>query len=264
MTKNLINKRMKFPKNFKAQDGKYRTSFKEHEDDKASVETPPTPPTNNFKDIRQSLDEFFTPRWVAETMLDLAKKHGFEGGKVLEPSFGGGVFFDALKDDGIPSENMYGFEIYAPNVDAVREKHSGIHIYPYNFEFNFAKDKKALVRDGYDIQTDIDQVDFDLVIGNPPYGNHKSPYAYLFDKDLQVRQEGFFIHMGLEKLKKGGLLVFIINSLWLYNGNTYNKQKQKIAAIGDLIDAYRLPNNIFKGENRDTSIATDIVIFKKK
>jgi hypothetical protein len=44
----------------------------------------------------------------------------------------------------------------------------------------------------------------------------------------------------------------------------YNKQKDMIMKMADLVDAYRLPNGIFKGENRDTDIATDILVFRKK
>lgn len=247
---------MKFPKYFKAQEGKYGTGNKKDIEEQEER-------SKSYSDIRQSLDAFFTPRWLADRMLQLANLHGFVGGNVLEPSFGGGVFFDALVNDGIPQQNIYGFEIYEPSINEVQKKYPDIHIYPYNFEFQFAKDTKALLRDGYPIKNDIDAVQFDLVIGNPPYGNHKSPYSYLFDKQLQVRQEGFFIYNSLLKLKKDGLLVFVINSLWLHNGNTYNAQKEKINELGTLIDAYRLPNNIFKGENRDTDIATDIVIFRK-
>ena len=50
------------------------------------------------------------------------------------------------------------------------------------------------------------------------------------------------------------------NLVGTQNGNLYNYQKEKIAKLGDLIDAYRLPNKIFK----DTDIATDIVVFRKK
>lgn len=218
----------------------------------------------SFEEIRQSLDEFFTPKFLAEIMYRLAVMHGFVGGKVLEPSFGGGVFFKVLTEQGVAENNLFGFEIYKPNFDEVRQQFPKAQLFPYNFEFQFAKDKKALLRDGYAIDQDFDAEAFDLVIGNPPYGAHKSPYAYLFDQDIQVRAEGFFIYLALQRLKPGGLLVFVINSLWLLNGEKYNVQKEKIAAIADLIDAYRLPNNIFKGENRDTSIATDIVIFKKR
>jgi predicted RNA methylase len=219
----------------------------------------------NYSENRQALDEFFTPIWVARIMYKLAIMHGFNGeGNVLEPSFGHGVFFDVLKENLIPEKNMWGFELYKPNFDFVKEAYPDAHLINRQFEYEFAKNFKALNRDGIYKNELFSEEEFALVIGNPPYGSHKSEYDYLFDKDAQIRIEGFFIYLALQKLKKGGLLIFIINSLWMHNDNKYNKQKQLIYQLGELIDAYRLPNNVFKGENRDTSIASDIVIFRKK
>jgi len=219
----------------------------------------------NYSENRQALDEFFTPLWVARVMYKLAIMHGFNGeGSILEPSFGHGVFFDVLKENLIPETNMWGFELYKPNFDFVKEAYPNAHLINRQFEYEFAKNFKALNRDGIYKNELFSEEEFALVIGNPPYGSHKSEYDYLFDKDAQIRIEGFFIYLALQKLKKGGLLIFIINSLWMHNDNKYNKQKQLIYQLGELIDAYRLPNNVFKGENRDTSIASDIVIFRKK
>jgi type I restriction-modification system DNA methylase subunit len=217
-----------------------------------------------YTDERQSLDEFFTPKWVAEIMYKLAVKYGFKGGNVLEPSFGKGVFFDVLIEHGIKPNQLWGCEIYKPNFDYVERTYPSAHLIKHNFEYEFAPSEVALNRDGIFLNKEFKETTFDLVIGNPPYGSHKSPYSYFWADDLQVRYEGFFIYLALQKLKKDGLCVFIINSLWLNNGNKYNKQKEMIDKYGEMIDSYRLPNNIFKGENRDTSIATDIVIFKRK
>lgn len=213
---------------------------------------------------RQSLDEFFTPKWVAEIMLKLAKKYGFTGGNCLEPSFGHGVFFDVLTEAGIPQESLYGFEIFKDNIAVVTKKYPKANLVGHNFEYEFANEYKALNRDGIYQTERFKDATIDLVIGNPPYGVHKSPYSYLWNAELQVRIEGFFIYLALQKVKPGGLVVFIINSLWLYNGEKYNRQKERINELGDLIDAYRLPSGTFKGENRDTSIATDIVVFRKR
>jgi hypothetical protein len=217
-----------------------------------------------YTDERQSLDEFFTPKWVAEIMYKLAVKYGFKGGNVLEPSFGKGVFFDVLIEHGMKPNQLWGCEIYKPNFDYVERTYPSAHLIKHNFEYEFAPSEVALNRDGIFLNKEFKETTFDLVIGNPPYGSHKSPYSYFWADDLQVRYEGFFIYLALQKLKKDGLCVFIINSLWLNNGNKYNKQKEMIDKYGEMIDSYRLPNNIFKGENRDTSIATDIVIFKRK
>jgi len=218
----------------------------------------------SFDEIRQSLDEFFTPKFLAKIMLELAIKHGFIGGKILEPSFGMGVFFDFLHDAGYEENTFYGFEIFKKNFDYVKEKYPKAVLINHNFEYEFAKNYKQLNLQGIYSTDKFQESEFDLVIGNPPYGKHKSPFSYLFKPELQVRYEGFFIYLALTKMKKGAILVFVINSLWLYNGNAYNAQKEAIFSLGELIDAYRLPNKIFVGENRDTSIATDIVIFRKK
>lgn len=214
----------------------------------------------NLNEIRQVLDEFFTPQWIAEIMYNLSVKHGFKGGKVLEPSFGRGVFFDVLSNNGISDENFYGFEIYKPSFDYVKEKYPKANLINSNFEYQFIDKEIFLKKNNIEKSLKFANTQFDLAIGNPPYGKHKSPHSYYFDERLQIRYEGFFIYLSLKKLKKGGLLVFIINSLWLQNGDKYNWQKEQIAKYGDLVDAYRLPNKIFS----DTDIATDIVVFKRK
>jgi type I restriction-modification system DNA methylase subunit len=214
----------------------------------------------NFADIRQSLDEFFTPEYVAEIMYKLAVKHGYKGGSLLEPSFGHGVFFDVAKKHGIKEELFYGFELYKPNYDFVKKEYPRANLFNHNFEYQFIDKDIFFKKNNIERSNKFANMQFDLVLGNPPYGKHKSPHSYYFSDKMQIRYEGFFIYLALKKLKKDGLLVFIINSLWLQNGNLYNEQKKEIEKYGELIDAYRLPNKTFA----DTDIATDIVIFRRK
>src|SRR5690606_26551120 len=63
---------------------------------------------------------------------------------------------------------------------------------------------------------------------------------------------------GLDMTKDGGTLIYIVNSSFLKKGSTPGKAR--IAQLGSLEMAYRLPEGIFE----DTSIGTDIVIFKKQ
>jgi type I restriction-modification system DNA methylase subunit len=65
---------------------------------------------------------------------------------------------------------------------------------------------------------------------------------------------------GVDLLKPGGLLVFIIPNTFLSNDNKYNAFKEKLNRKAELIDAYRLPNKIFS----NTDISTDIIILKKR
>ncbi len=220
------------------------------------------PEPTEFEKNRQLLDEFFTPDWVAKIMVDLAYEHGYNGkGPVLEPSFGQGVFFDELKKRGIDQRNFVGFEIYQPNFKKTHLRFPFAKLYNTYFEYLFLKEKdfKSIQKFG-EVRRPLIVDKFKLIIGNPPYGDHTSPHAYYFDKWMQVRAEGFFLWLCGQMLDKEGVLVMILPSLWMHNGNKYNHQKQEIDKHMDLVDAYRLPNATFE----KTDIATDILVFKHK
>ena len=68
-----------------------------------------------------------------------------------------------------------------------------------------------------------------------------------------------FITRGLDLLREGGVLCYIIPSAFLKNGGKYNPIKEIINKKATLVDAYRLPEGMFK----TTSIGTDIVVFKR-
>lgn len=74
----------------------------------------------------------------------------------------------------------------------------------------------------------------------------------------------YFIIRGLDVLKPGGLLLYIIGSE-VANGGIPLLQRKKTKATleivqrGELIDAYRLPNGVFDR----TDVLPDIVVFQK-
>ena len=106
----------------------------------------------------------------------------------------------------------------------------------------------------------LKQFPFDLVIGNPPYGNNKNKYSsYFKGKDKFSQLEYFFMFKSMQLLKKGGLLVFITGSNFMRGGYSNWSEKEKIGTIADFVDAYRLPK-VFES----TTVPTDILIFKKK
>ncbi len=56
----------------------------------------------------------------------------------------------------------------------------------------------------------------------------------------------------------GGIGVYLIPSSFLRNGNTYTEVKKRLFSKYKLLDAYRLPANIFA----KTQIGTDIIVLK--
>ena len=80
------------------------------------------------------------------------------------------------------------------------------------------------------------------------------------DAKAKAEYDQYFILRGLDLLKKGGLLVFVVPSSFLAYNVKSAKVKEKIASKVDLMDAYRLPIRTFE----TTDIGTDILLLRKK
>lgn len=207
---------------------------------------------------QNKLYSFFTPLWLCEVMVQLAIRHGFNPskGKVLEPSAGTGNFLEALIKQGVSPQHIRAFEIDETNFIISQVRCPRVHLHHQYFEIAFLTPPKY--RSLAD-KTWLPEYPFDLIIGNPPYGVHKNKYSSYFRKPKFKQVEQFFMYKSLELLKKGGLLVFITGSNFLRNNKTYQKEKEAIGTIAELVDAYRMPK-VFK----HTQVPTDILIFKRK
>jgi adenine-specific DNA methylase len=99
---------------------------------------------------------------------------------------------------------------------------------------------------------------YDLAISNIPFGDYK-PF------DPKLNKPGFLIHdyffaAGLEKVRPGGLVMFITSRGTMDKMD--NTLRQYVAERANLIGAIRLPNTAFK-RNANTEVTTDILILKK-
>ena len=196
------------------------------------------------------LYEYFTPDAIVQKMWGLAIKYGYNGGDVLEPACGIGNFIKYAPADA----NIVGYEInpYSNRIAEILYPHATIYQQPFETLF-FAGNVH--------LKDDFEDTRYDLVIGNPPYGEFSGKWAGMGEKKWTgaTEYDQYFITRGLDLLRENGLLIFIIPSSFLNNGAKYNKLKEKIAIKAELIDAYRLPERVFK----TTDIGTDIVVFKK-
>ena len=92
---------------------------------------------------------------------------------------------------------------------------------------------------------------YDLVIGNPPYGDHRGLYKGLGEEPKISKYEDYFVKRSLDSLKPNGVLAMVLPSGWL------NRQAQLKNA--DILEGFRLPNGAFAG----TQVGTDIIILQK-
>lgn len=185
------------------------------------------------------LYSFFTPDYICKIMVDLAVHYGFkQGGNVLEPACGNGRMFQHLT-----GSNVYGFEINPINYQIAQILNPHVHLYNQYFETAFLKEPRFTTK-LKNKTTWLDGYPFDLVIGNPPYGQHKNRYSSYFGTEKMKQLETFFMYKSIQLLKPGGLLVFITSQSFIRNNNKYLKEKAIMAEITEIVDAYRssIPN----------------------
>lgn len=186
------------------------------------------------------LSEFYTPNKVVQKTWELALKHAGNVETAFEPSAGTGRYI-MLKPDDISMDGIE-LDLVSGTVAQIINPESNIQI--GDFQSIFYK------RDSWP--------QYDLVIGNPPYGARGGFMKGKGEEEKIDRWEEYFIKRGLDMTKEGGVVAYVVNSSFLQKGGS--KGKEAIAKLGKLVAAYRLPEGTFE----DTQIGTDIVIFRKE
>jgi len=212
------------------------------------------------EEFKTILYEFYTPDEIVKKMWALAYKYGygsFGDGSVFEPSVGIGAFLKyAPKEVKVVANEI---NKYSAKICSILYPHADVQL--MSFEKNFIKNNLT-------IKSNIDNLDkYNLVIGNPPYGPAQSKYMK-FGEDKYIKAGNFteyFISRGLDLLYKDGLLVYIVGAEQHSGGTLFldsatSKVKEGIFQKGELLDAYRLPINVFER----TGVSSEILIFKRK
>lgn len=198
------------------------------------------------KEGRGILDEYYTDSKIVEAIRNLIKDQ-FKNQKeisALEPSVGTGSFLYAIKDLSVKI-NVTAFEINDTTAKIAKIFHPEADISLRSFETEFINDK------GQKTDTKNYTEKYNLVIGNPPYGEHRGLYKGLGEEPKISKYEDYFVKRSLDSLKSNGVLAMVLPSGWL------NRQKKLENA--EILKAYRLPSGAFAG----TQIGTDIIILKK-
>lgn len=191
--------------------------------------------------------EYYTPKPIAEGMWQLMRELGFSGGRVLDPSAGVGVFGATAPVNAA--------------VDAV--------------ELNATSGRvNQLVNDGPGYKTTIapfEQVasatpdeTYDAIITNVPFGEVNDRGGNQF-KDTKYRDEpiqNYFLLRSLEKLRPGGLAMFITPPRCVSGkGGREQDLRIRVSYMAEFMGAYRLPNSVFGTAAADT--ITDVIVFRK-
>lgn len=215
--------------------------------------------TGGSKDEGDILSEFYTPHIIVSIMWRLCCKFGFKGGNVLEPSCGTGRFISNISR---PTNcQIVGIEMNKESATIAKIINPDADIKQMQFEEIFVKQYSSLKNKKE--QFGLPAESFDLIIGNPPYGAFSGKYAGVGEKDYTeaANYVEYFILRGLDMLKSGGLLCYIVGgSKTTFLGNNHTKGKDKIDLAADLLLAYQFPVGAFF----NTDALTQIVLFRKK
>ena len=195
------------------------------------------------KDGRGVLDEYYTDGEIVDAVASLIAPLLPKGRRlrVLEPSVGVGNFISAVPKSS--TSKVVTFEINETTARIAKILHPDIEVNVRSFETEFIDDEgnKKPIRSEYDV-----------AIGNPPYGAHRGMYKGLGEESKIARYEDYFVKRSLDVLSDGGVLAMVLPSSWL--------DRQKQAKGYNVVRAYRLPSGAFAG----TKIGTDIVVLRKK
>ena len=189
--------------------------------------------------MRSTLNAHYTTRQIAAAMWRLADSLGFEGGRVLEPGCGPGVFMDQAP----AHARMLGIERDPITAEVARRLHPQAEIVQAALED---------YRHGGE--------PFALVIGNVPFASTK-PFDTQFNKSNRLALHNYVLTKSLALSAPNALTIAITSSFTLDARS--EAQRALIGEWGTFVGAVRLPDRAFLAQS-GTQVTTDIVAFRRR
>jgi SNF2 family DNA or RNA helicase/predicted RNA methylase len=187
-----------------------------------------------------SLNEYYTDPAVTRGMWTAIAAMGVTHGDVLEPSCGTGVFLHTAPT---------GFKVTGVELDPVSATVASV-LHGDRHEVHTASLERFAT---------MDDRQFDVVIGNPPYG----PRGMLAkdDKKYISTAEQYFVDTAIDKAKPGGIIALVVPT-GILDSSSGRSMRQSWLCRAEFLGAQRMPNTAF--EHSHTEVTTDVVYFRKR
>lgn len=188
---------------------------------------------------------YFTPAVVIDTLWDIARAMGFQGGNVLEGSAGIGDIIGHMPTDISERSDIHAVEIDQTTGNILSLLYPDAHVDVQGFE-----------------ATQVQNGSVDLAITNVPFVTGLRVNDTTGDKDLSKKFHDihdFCIAKNVRKLREGGIGIFITSSGTLDNSA---KLREWLVQEGgaDVVGAFRMHNETFGG----TGATSDIIVIRKR
>ncbi len=207
-----------------------------------------------FRAMSKSIrNAHYTALPIIDSMWNMVRAMGFQGGNVLETSAGAGYFVGRQPVDLANASRWSAVELDSITARVFSK------LYP-EARINGNDSDPARMVDGQGFQkSKIPNNSMDLVIGNFPFAQDgPSESVKEFGKKLNLHN--YFFARSIDKLKPGGIIIAITSNSTMDNNLM---QRELLAGRVELVQAIRLPNDAFK-ESAGTEVTTDILILRKK
>ena len=192
---------------------------------------------------RSTQDAHYTSQTVIQGIYQGLERIGFKGpANILEPSAGIGHFCGLMPEYLRRDHN----NVVAVELDSLSSSISK-YLYPNVRQVN--KGFQEVV---------LPDADFDLAIGNPPFGNQQVHDPHYPGMDFSIHN--YFLAKSIASLREGGVAAFVVSRYFLDAQNS--QAREFIAERANFLGAIRLPNTAFK-QNALTEVTTDLVFFSR-
>lgn len=194
--------------------------------------------------VRKTLGAYYTPPPLVDRLVDLVSRAGFDWstGRIIDPASGGAAFLASVAPKLVEASSR---KPALAIVEAVENQLLGIEVDPFaawmsmvllditllDLTVKAGRPLRPLVhaRDALDLSADT-LGQFDLVIGNPPYGKITLPSRQRerFKQSLfgHANLYGLFTELAVRLTREGGLIAYVTPTSFL--GGEYFKNLRRM------------------------------------
>jgi N12 class adenine-specific DNA methylase len=200
------------------------------------------PPADQIEARKATYSAFYTPPEITRACWQILQGLGFEGGRILEPGCGAGVFMEHT-----PAEIR----------DDVRWV--GVERDPTTAAIAAALHPDARILTAPIQKAPLPVASVDAVLGNVPFADHLV-YDPGAPEPVRASLHNYCLWRSIQTLRPGGIAVLITSRYTLDAKDP--SARQHLFAQTDLLDAIRLPSTVWQPGG--TKVTADILVLRRR